>query len=196
MQSWDSRQCRLLVIWFSLLHEAFLLLQEAIANGHDVHVVSNYHYILVIQKCVFCILHACYTLFSDIRNLQIHQLWSILKQFLKVFLKSYTIIGNFFKGNNHRFFFRLCIILETLVYRRILAICSQNCLPHGVGAKAPSSPKVSVPRGKPNKFLKIDKEVFWLLIPLHYTKMLKKPNGHYLSFVKAESMQLLFWGSV
>ena len=113
------------------------------------------------------------------------------------FFKNHTqLLGTFFKGNNHRFFFRLCIILETLVYRRILAICSQNCLPHGVGAKAPSSPKVFVPRGKPNKFLKIDKEVFWLLIPLHYTKMLKNPSGHYLSFVKAESMQLLFWGSV
>ena len=83
-------------------------------------------------------------------------------------------------------------LLETLVDRSILAICSQNCLPYGVGSKAPSSPKVSVPRGKPNKFLKIDKEVFRLLIPLHYTKMLKNPNGHYLSFVKSESMQLLF----
>ena len=37
------------------------------------------------QKWVFCVLHACYTLFSDIRNLQIHQLLSILKQFLKDF---------------------------------------------------------------------------------------------------------------
>ena len=83
-------------------------------------------------------------------------------------------------------------LLETLVDRSILAICSQNCLPYGVGSKAPSSPKVSVPRGKPNKFLKIDKEVFRLLIPLHYTKMLKNPNGHYLSFVKSESMHVLF----
>ena len=36
------------------------------------------------QKCVFCVLHACYTLFFDIRNRQIHQLWSILEQLLKV----------------------------------------------------------------------------------------------------------------
>ena len=94
---------------------------------------------------------------------------AFLNKFWK-FFKNNTIIAEFFKGNNHGFFFRLCIILETLVYRRILAICSQNCLPHGVGAKAPSSPKVSVPCGKPNKFLKIDKEVFWLLIPLHSMK--------------------------
>ena len=37
------------------------------------------------QKWVFCVLHACCTLFSDIRNLQVHQLLSILKQFLKDF---------------------------------------------------------------------------------------------------------------
>ena len=36
------------------------------------------------QKCVLCVLHACYTLFFDIQNRQIHQLWSILKQLLKV----------------------------------------------------------------------------------------------------------------
>ena len=158
--------------------------------------VSNYHYILVIQKCVFCVLHACYTRFFRHSKSSDHQLWSILNNFWKFFKNHTQLLGIFLRSNNHCFVFRRCIILETLVYRKILAICSQNCLPHGVGAKAPSSPKVSVPRGKPNKFLKIDKEVFRLLIPLHYTKMLKNPNGHYLSFVKSESMQLLFWGSV
>ena len=134
--------------------------------------------------------------FSDIRNLQIISSGAFWNSFWKFFKNHTQLLGFFLRANNHCFVFRLCIILETLVDRSILAICSQNCLPHGVGAKAPSSPKVSVPRGKPNKFLKIDKEVFRLLIPLHYTKMLKNSNGHCLSFVKSESMQLLFWGSV
>ena len=79
------------------------------------------------QKWVFCVLHACYTLFSDIANLQIHQLWSILKQFLKEFKNNTELL------HNYCFVFRLCIILETLVYRRILTMCHQNCIPYGVG---------------------------------------------------------------
>ena len=50
------------------------------------------------QKCVFCVLHACYTLFSDIRNLQIHHLWSILKQFLKDFKNNTQLLRNFLRA--------------------------------------------------------------------------------------------------
>ena len=74
--------------------------------------------------------------------------------------------------------------------------CVAKTVSHTVVPLSPSSPKRSVPNGKPNKLLKINKEVFRLLILPHYTKMLRNPNGHYLSFVKAESMQLLFGGSV
>ena len=70
--------------------------------------------------------------------------------------------------------------------------CVAKTVSHTVVPLSPSSPKRSVPNGKPNKFLKINKEVFRLLILPHYTKMLRNPNVHYLSFVKAESMQLLF----
>ena len=68
-------------------------------------------------------------------------------------------------------------------------MCRQNCIPYGVGV---FSFLVSFPPGKPDKFLKINKEVFRLLIPPHHTKILRNPSGHYFPFVKAESMQLLF----
>ena len=141
------------------------------------------------QKWVFGVLQPCCTLFSDIRNLQIHQLLSILKQFVKDFKNNTQLLRNFLRTTITASFFRLCIILKTLVYRRP---CAAKTVPHTLLALSPSSPKVSVPPGKPDKFLKINKEVFRLLIPPHYTKILRNPNGHYLSFVKAESMQLLF----
>ena len=103
---------------------------------------------------------------------------AFLNKFCK-FFKNNTIIAEFFKGNSHGFFFRLCIILETLVYRRILAICRQNCIPYSVGTFS-FLLKVSVPPRKPNKFLQINQEVFQLLIPPRYTKMLRNPNGHFL----------------
>ena len=139
--------------------------------------------------CFTCLLYTFFQTFEIFRSSALEHSETIFESFLKIIHNYWEF---FLRANNQCFVFRLCIILEALVDRSILATCSQNCLPHGVGAKAPSSPKVSVPRGKPNKFLKIDKEVFRLLIPLHYTKMLKNPNGHYLSFVKSESMHVLF----
>ena len=38
------------------------------------------------------------------------------------------------KGNNHGLLFRICIILETLVYKRILTMCRLNGIPYSVGA--------------------------------------------------------------
>ena len=99
---------------------------------------------------------------------------AFLNKFWKLF-KNNTIIAEFFKSNNHGFFFRLCIILETLVYRRILAIR----MGYSVGTFS-FLLKVSVPPRKPNKFLQINQEVFRLLIPPRYTKMLRNPNGHFL----------------
>ena len=53
---------------------------------------------ITITSWVFCVLHACYTLFSDIRNLQIHYLWSILKQFLKDFKNNTQLLRNFLRA--------------------------------------------------------------------------------------------------
>ena len=99
-----------------------------------------------------------------------------LKQFLKDFKNNTQLSRNFLRATITASFFRLCIILETLVYRRILTMCRKNCIPsslrhwftrvysahaaktvsHTVLAFSPSSPKLSVPSGKPNKFLKIN----------------------------------------
>ena len=86
------------------------------------------------QKWVFGVLQACCTLFSDIRNLQIHQLLSVLKQFVKDFKNNTQLLRNFLRTTITASFFRLCIILKTLVYRRILTMCRQNCTPYAVGA--------------------------------------------------------------
>ena len=146
------------------------------------------------QKWVFCVLHACYTLFSDIANLQIHQLWSILKQFLKDFKHNTQLLRNFLRATITTSFPDFASSWRHWFTGGYWPCAAKN-VSHTVLAFSSSSRKVSVPPGKPNKFLKINKEVFWLLILPHYTKMLKYRNGHYLSFVKAESMQLLFWGS-
>ena len=147
------------------------------------------------QKCVFCVLHACYTLFSDIRNLQIHRLWSILKQFLKDLKNNTQLLRNFLRATITAFFLDFASSWRQWFTGGYWP-CAAKTVSHTVLAFSPSSPKVSVPPVQPDKFLKINKEVFRLLIPPHYTKMLRNPNGHYLSFVKAESMQLLFSGSV
>ena len=87
---------------------------------------------ITITSWVFCVLHACYTLFLDIRNLQIHHLWSILKQFLKDFKNNTQLLRNFLRQQSP-LRFRLCITWETIVYRRILTMCRQNCIPYAVG---------------------------------------------------------------
>ena len=71
-------------------------------------------------------------------------------------------------------------------------LCAAKTVSHTVLALSPSSPKVSVPPGQPDKFLKINKEVFRLLTPPHHTKILRNPNGHYFSFVKAEKCNCFF----
>ena len=59
---------------------------------------------ITITSWVFCVLHACYTLFSDIRNLQIHRLWSILKQFLKDLKNNTQLLRNFLRATITAFF--------------------------------------------------------------------------------------------
>ena len=147
------------------------------------------------QKWVFCVLHACCTLFSDIQNLQIHQLLSILKQFLKDFKNNTQLLRNVLRATITAMFSDFASSWR-LWFTGGYWPCAVKIVSHTVLAFSPSSLKVSVPPGKPDKFLKINKEVFRLLIPPHYTKMLRNPNGHYLSFVKAEWMQLLFSGCV
>ena len=149
---------------------------EAIANVHDVHLVSNYHYI---QKCVFCVLHDCYTLsFGHLKSLDS----SALKHSETSFESFFKIIDNYcgiFEGQQSPLLFQTLHHLGDTGLQEDTH-CAAKTVSHTVLALSPSSPKVSVPPGKPNKFLKINQEVFRLFISPRYTKMLRNPNGQFL----------------
>ena len=144
-------------------------------------------------KCVLCVLHACYTLFLTfeiVRFISSGAFWNNCWKFCK----NKHLLWNFLRATIMASFSDFVSSWRHWFKGRY-SPCVAKTISLTVVPLSPSSPKRSVPNGKHNKFLKINK-VFRLLILPHYTKMLRNPNGHYLSFVKAESMQLLFWGSV
>ena len=153
--------------------------------------VSNYHYILVIPKmCILCFTCHLYIFFRHSKSLDSSALKHSGTSFER-FVKIIQLLRNFLKATITASF------SDFASYWGHWSTgghspCAAKTVSHMVLPLSPSSPKVSVPPGKPNKFLKINKEVFRLLIPPYYTKILRSPNGHYLSFVEAESMQLLF----
>ena len=129
--------------------------------------VSNCHYILVLfQKCVFYVLHAYDTHFLEVWHLEIHKLWSIRKQFPQSFQKKNAhLFRNLLRAT-------FTASLSALSSREDSASSGRHWFigrysPHAaknvpptVLAFAPSSPKLSVPPGKPFNFLNIRLQ-FW-----------------------------------